>query len=237
MPAQPPKCQTGTFNPNTEAIKLLVEGGVAVKYTSPRFKYTHAKAMVIDNEVAFIMSANMTNSAYTVNRDYVVVDRNRADVADVGKIFDADWVGALYVPQNPNLVVSPTNSRAKLLALIDAAQKTLVVQSEFFSDPQVANHLRARVKAGVDVVVTLSYQSKDRCTGDSINDDGRRAYVGSENLSANSLDNNREIGILIDDPGIVASLVKVTQHDWESRGGVKQGLSTSGDGENEPPGV
>jgi phosphatidylserine/phosphatidylglycerophosphate/cardiolipin synthase-like enzyme len=266
MPAQPPKCQTGTFNPNTGAIKLLTEGGVSVKYTSPRFKYTHAKSMVIDNEVAFIMSANMTNSAYTVNRDYIVVDRNRADVADVAKIFDADWVGAHYVPQNPRLVVSPINSRDRLLALIDSAQKTLVIQTEFFSDPQVADHLRARVKAGVDVTVMMSYQTKDRCTGSSINDDeakqlaeagvtkvafvravtlhaktiiadGKRAYVGSENLSANSLDNNREIGILMDDPGIVANLIKITQHDWNSRTATKQGLPAADDGGIEPPGV
>jgi cardiolipin synthase len=246
MPAQPPKCQTGTFNPNTPAITALVAGGVPLKYTSPRFKYTHAKSMIIDGETAFIMSANMTNSAYTINRDYIVIDHNRAEVADVQQIFDTDWVGGNFTPKSPNLVVSPVNSRSKMLSLIDNAQKSLVIQTEFFSDPEIAKHLAARVKAGVDITVMLSFQGQDKCTGSNMNDDelkalndigitkvafvrsvvmhakaiiadGHRAFIGSENMSANSLDNNREVGILMDDPGVIAQLTAVTSKDWNSR--------------------
>ena len=44
--------------------------------------------------------------------------------------------------------------------------------------------------------------------------DGARAFLGSENLTANSLDNNRELGILLDDAGIVGQLASIAQKDF-----------------------
>ena len=44
--------------------------------------------------------------------------------------------------------------------------------------------------------------------------DGQRAYVGSENLSANSLDNNREVGILVGDMRVIHKLENTMRVDW-----------------------
>ena len=44
--------------------------------------------------------------------------------------------------------------------------------------------------------------------------DGQRAFVGSQNLTATSLDRNREVGILIDDPAAIQRLQQVFEADW-----------------------
>lgn len=245
IPANPPQCLPAAFNPNTQAMRALAVGGVKVQPSSPHFKYTHEKGMVIDDDTAFIMSCNLTNSAFTSNRDYMVVDRTPADVAEIAAVFDADWRGEAYVPNAPSLVWSPTNSRQKVLGLIDSATRSLVIQSEFFSDPEAASHLKSRVQAGVDVTVMLSYQDASPCSQEDVNAteraqlaaagvtkvafcrnltmhakaiiaDTQRAFVGSENLSANSLDNNRELGIVTQDAALVKSLREVADKDWKS---------------------
>jgi phosphatidylserine/phosphatidylglycerophosphate/cardiolipin synthase-like enzyme len=42
------------------------------------------------------------------------------------------------------------------------------------------------------------------------------AFVGSENFSATSLDENRELGILIADQTVIATLAQTFQQDWSS---------------------
>ncbi len=44
--------------------------------------------------------------------------------------------------------------------------------------------------------------------------DGTRAFVGSENISTQSLDHNRELGIIVSDAGVVSKLTSTFQADW-----------------------
>ena len=64
--------------------------------------------------------------------------------------------------------------------------------------------------------------------------DGARAYVGSENLTSNSLDKNREMGILLREPAVVKQLVAVAMRDWNLKSAPpKQAITTDPDA---PPG-
>jgi phosphatidylserine/phosphatidylglycerophosphate/cardiolipin synthase-like enzyme len=244
IPPQPPHCdQAGNVDVNKKARESLIAGGVKVKYASPRFKYTHEKAMVIDGSTAYIMTTNFTGAAFLNNREYVVVDRIPADVAEVAAVFEADWQERPYVPQNPAIVLSPTNSRSRLRDLLASATKSIEMNIEFAMDPELIGLMGAKAKAGVDVQVLLSAHGKDKCTGESVNDeeariltangvtkfafmkklnlhakaivvDGVRAYIGSENLTANSLDNNRELGLIFTDRTLINTLLKSMRNDW-----------------------
>ena len=44
--------------------------------------------------------------------------------------------------------------------------------------------------------------------------DGRRAFVGSQNLTATSLDQNRELGIVLDDPASLSRIVRTFERDF-----------------------
>ena len=46
--------------------------------------------------------------------------------------------------------------------------------------------------------------------------DGSSAFVGSENISSNSLDNNRELGLIFSDQSIIATLQTTFQQDWSA---------------------
>ncbi len=46
--------------------------------------------------------------------------------------------------------------------------------------------------------------------------DGARAFVGSENFSAQSLDGNRELGVLVADPAALARITSTFQLDWST---------------------
>ena len=59
---------------------------------------------------------NMTASAFTRNREYGAIVRTSEDVAEVSALFNADWERTSYVPSRPDLVVSPDNSRSRLMS-------------------------------------------------------------------------------------------------------------------------
>jgi phosphatidylserine/phosphatidylglycerophosphate/cardiolipin synthase-like enzyme len=44
--------------------------------------------------------------------------------------------------------------------------------------------------------------------------DGSLAFVGSENFSTTSLDNNRELGVLLTNAQIISTLQQTFQSDW-----------------------
>lgn len=75
--------------------------------------------LIIDGNTAFIMTSNFTRSAlggysgssYLSNREYDIIDTNAKDVQAVIAIFNADWNHSTAQFNDPNLVVSPVNSR------------------------------------------------------------------------------------------------------------------------------
>jgi cardiolipin synthase len=44
--------------------------------------------------------------------------------------------------------------------------------------------------------------------------DGKKAFVGSENISTQALDANRELGIIVSDQDVLNTLQQTFQHDW-----------------------
>ncbi len=224
---------------NAQAVKALMSAGAKVMYSRPEFKYTHEKSLVIDGDTTVVMTMNITKSSFTTNREFGIIDRRPRDVEFISRLFQADWVGEQpLVPINPNIVVSPSNAREQLVSLVAGAQKSLTIESNSLSDPALVALAAMRARGGVDVKVLVA-SSRDakgnhstwrylRDAGISqirfleqpylhaklIISDGAKAYVGSENLTTNSLDNNRELGLLVDDPAIVGDLAATSAGDW-----------------------
>lgn len=242
-PAQPGVILKPPINVNRAAYEALTNAGVRVKRSSPQFVFTHQKSMVIDGQVGYIMTMNLSNAAFQKNREYVIIDESPSDVAELIRIFEADWSETPIVPKDPDLVVSPNNSKERILTLINSAKKTLALQVEFMDDPDVIAALADRHKAGVDVSIQLSYHKPDPKTGYDSNGkikkqledvglsqikfiktlglhaklivtDNARAYIGSENFTTNSLTRNREMGIIIKDKIIVNKLAEIAAKDW-----------------------
>ncbi|HLH60805.1 MAG TPA: phospholipase D-like domain-containing protein [Ktedonobacteraceae bacterium] len=231
----------------SRTIDELKAAGIKAQYSDPEFSLTHEKGMIIDGTTAFIMTSNFTRAAlggysgssYLENREYDIIDTNTNDVQAVISIFNADWNHTTAQFNDPNLVVSPVNSRSDFNTLINSAHHTLLIEAEEMNDSSIEQELVNAEQRGVRVEVILpaphGSQSDSNSQGiDTIKQggvqvkedaklymhakiivvDGKTAFVGSENISAQSLDRNRELGIIVSDAGVLSTLQSTFQYDW-----------------------
>jgi cardiolipin synthase A/B len=133
-------------------------------------------------------------------------------------------------------VVSPTNAREQLLALMRGARVSLDLYAEVLRDPEMLDALAAAAERGIRVRIIIS-PSADFATeieelaasGVDIRlsrslyihaklfiADDERAFIGSQNLSATSLDQNRELGIIVDDQVNLARLTRTFATDFRA---------------------
>ena len=227
---------------NMAAYNLLTAGGVGVVWSSTSFTYTHQKTITVDNDESYISTGNFDNTYYATSRDFGVFDTDANDVAAIVAVFNADYAHTSITPSDgDNLVWSPTDSQTHLLDLIDGAQHSLDIEQEEFSDTTLVNAIVADENRGVTVRVVVEdpsdYSSElgkitsagGTVTGYSsstgfyihaktvIADYGysiAKAFVGSENFSSNSLNDNRELGLITSDSGVVDGLESTFDGDF-----------------------
>ena len=222
---------------NTAAYRYLAGHGVAVRWAPAGFAAYHEKAFTVDGTAAAVMTLNLVAEDYPDTRDFAVIDHNPADVAAIDTVFDADFAGqAVTPPPDARLVWSP-GSQAALVDLIDSARKSLAVENEELSDRAVdaALEAAARRHVAVAIVMTDSTQWHAEFTvlaaaGANVRTypdqpgalyihakvivvDGAAVFVGSENDSVASLDDNRELGVVTADPAVVAPISAVVAGD------------------------
>jgi len=232
---------------NTPAYDYLSAHGVKVHWAPSSYEATHEKAVVVDagyaDQMALIMTLNLTSRYYATTRDFAMVDRHPADVAAIVSVFNADFAGdqSAPTPSGTDLVWSP-GSEPALLALISSARHSLSVENEEMANAQIVSALAAKARSGVSVRVTMTYDSSygsefsqlvaagvrlhlypDTSSALYIHakvivvDAGttnERAFVGSENFSTASMGYNRELGIIISDHTIVDELARVLGQDY-----------------------
>lgn len=224
---------------NAGAYRTLSAHGVRVHWAYGGAIF-HEKTITVDDRAAAIMTLNLTSGYYATSRDFAVITTDRADVAAIVHVFDSDWSAngpPLSQQVGPNLVWSP-GSEPALLRIIDGARHTLVVENEEMDDDTIESALAAaaRRRVRVDVVMTSdpSYApALGELTAAGVHvrtyaedaslyihakvivADGARAFVGSENFSVSSLEYNRELGIILTERALVASLSKTLLQDFD----------------------
>ncbi len=227
---------------NTAAFAFLSAHGVAVRWAPPGFEATHEKAFVVDDRSAVILTLNLTSQYYPSTRDFAVVDSEPADVAAIEAVFAADFAGTpLTASDGDDLVWSP-GAQPQLTALIATARTSVAVENEEMSSPAIVAALAGDARRGVRVEVTMTASSEwdrsfaalvaagvevrtypDTATALYIHakvvvvDAGGasgRVFVGSENFTAASLDDNRELGLILSDPTAVAAVGDIISHDF-----------------------
>ncbi len=227
----------GGINPKTKAD--LAEHNVQTAWSNPAFSLTHEKSIVIDGKEAFILNQNLTTTAFSKNREYDILDRNTNDAVQIRNIFIDDWKRQNYsVPNSTDLVVSPLTSRKILTSLIKKSTKTLDLEFEEIQDPStidlIAQMARAKkVRVIMPPLSKLEVNSKAakkiKNSGGSVHflsspsphaklilSDGKVAYVGSINLSTQSMDENRELGIILSSPDAINKLSSTFEKDWNA---------------------
>jgi phosphatidylserine/phosphatidylglycerophosphate/cardiolipin synthase-like enzyme len=224
---------------NSSAYNSLKGAGVGVVWSPSAFVYTHQKTITVDATESLILTGNLTSQYYPTSRDYGVFDEDTRDVASIEKVFGADYAGSSVTPTDgDHLLWSPTDSRSRLLSVINGATAKLDVEELELSDSTVVNAIVARARAGVSVRVVLetpsSYASQvsaikaagGKVVGYSdpngfyihakamVADYGlstQQVEAGSMNISSNSLDHNRELGIILTGTGVAESVATTVE--------------------------
>jgi phosphatidylserine/phosphatidylglycerophosphate/cardiolipin synthase-like enzyme len=221
------------------AVKALEAAGIDTRYGVSTFRYTHAKTVIIDDKRAVVIRANLTKSAFTRNREYLALVTSAAEVSEIQAIFNADWERRAFQPRVSSLVVSDVNSRQKLLELLVAARESLEVEAEVMADKEIRRALTEAQRRGVRVRVVMSPPEPEETTyaglvelsgagvgvrlvtnpyihAKSILVDRERAYVGSINFTATSMDQNRELGLITTTPAAIQQLEAAFDADWSA---------------------
>jgi hypothetical protein len=227
---------------NQAADNTLTAGGVGVVWSSTAFTYTHQKTITVNDDESYISTGNFDTTYYATSRDYGVFDTDANDVSAIVAVFNADYTHTSITPSDgDDLVWSPTDSQTRILSLINGATTSLDIEQEEFSDSDVISAIVAAENRGVTVRVVLEdpsdYSSEvsevenagGKVTGYSsstgfyihaktiIADYGtsdQKAFAGSENLTSNSLNDNRELGLITSDSGVVDGLESTFDADF-----------------------
>jgi hypothetical protein len=225
------------------AYSALQAAGAGVTYSSSAYVYTHQKTITVDGAKSYISTGNFDTTYYATSRDYGVFDSDAADVAAIEQVFNADFTSTAITPSDgTDLVWSPTDSQTQLLNLINGAQHSLDVQQEEFGDTALVNAIVADAQRGVAVrVVAEDTSSKYTTQFNQVTAAGgkvttytsntgfyvhakaivadygtasAKVFAGSENFSDNSLNHNRELGLIVSDSAVISGIEATINADF-----------------------
>lgn len=140
-------------------------------------------------------------------------------------------------------MLAPLDARAKIFSVLRSATRTLDVYAQTLTDAQTLAILKEKAAAGVTVRVVLgsvdvvkdnvalmeklrgwgvasAAPKKPYVHAKAAVADGSFAYVGSANFTANSMDRNREVGLLLSQAG-AQTIAAAFARDWAASGGAK----------------
>ena len=137
-----------------EIAQRLADHGVVIVHASSAFSLMHAKAMVVDDATCVIMSLNLTR-LYDHARDFAIVTDDAGVIDEFLRVFDADVTNAEHQTAvtpalaNAALVWSPVDAEARLVSLVDSAQRTVDATTENLGDHAMQDAFARATKRGV----------------------------------------------------------------------------------------
>lgn len=228
---------------NGAAYNFLNAHNVKTIWSSTRFVYTHQKSIEVDGTSAYVSTGNLDSTYYASDRDYAVIENDPVDVAAIEQVFNADFTNTAITPSNgDHLVWSPTNAESALLNVINSATTSLELEQLEMASQPITDALSNAAKRGVKVTLTMTdngwgYEcawAQEVAAGVQLHtypsngtpwfhaktilaDYGTpaaRVFEGSENFSDNSLLNNRELGLIINDSAVMTSMHNTMSKDF-----------------------
>jgi phosphatidylserine/phosphatidylglycerophosphate/cardiolipin synthase-like enzyme len=203
----------------------LLECGATVARTADDLTRYHGKMMVIDGASLHVYGFNYTKLDIERSRSFGIVTSDKKIVQEAIRLFEADALRQNYAASHPRLVVSPENSRVLLTAFLKGARKELLIYDTQVSDNAIQKVLAERAKAGVRIRIIGSLEKPIpdikvrslaalRLHVRAIVRDGAAAFVGSQSLRRLELEGRREVGILVQNAGVVRKIQSIFETDW-----------------------
>src|SRR5450830_1847115 len=183
----------GGFSMNQTVRNELRSAGIDANWGNRVYSFTHAKYIVIDEVMAWIMTANLSKSAFDKNREILIRTSNQS----------VDIASEVLDDQETCKLLQDLAGRGVIVRVLVATPESIAVNAVTRSELEGTG-------------VTVRYLETPYLHAKYIVVDKHLAYVGSHNLSAGSLDENREVGVMTDDSMVVSTLETTFSGDWDS---------------------
>ena len=213
-------------------LRLLGLGATVSRTDEDLLRY-HGKMMIVDRRTLYVLGYNFNRKDIERSRSLGVSTQQSDLVGEALRLFQADFDRKVYTPGLDRFVVSPLNSRAALLELIEGAREQLLIYDSRLSDNQMQKVLERQAMKGVEVrvigkveknlrEVAVRKYGADRLHVRAIVRDGERVFIGSQSLRRAELERRREIGIIFDDRRIAEQIAAIFDGDWVRSNGIKE---------------
>lgn len=177
-------------------------------------QYIHAKTLVGENNF-IIQTANLTKSSFDSNREYIFSSQNINVLKSLRRIFEKDRIGSGIDRKDihPNLLICPVNCRLVIENILSWAQKSIWIQNQYITDLNILKILREKSDLEMKLILAdtkdndyirkyfwpeiVKILKKYYNHTKMILVDDKYLILSSINLSENSMDNNREIWIIL----------------------------------------
>ncbi|MFN3805219.1 MAG: phospholipase D-like domain-containing protein [Pyrobaculum sp.] len=204
-------------------IAAYLEGrGVKVRWNGD-FPNVHTKLYVIDNKTVIIGNINPTASGFHRNRGVMLVIHNATLARQLAAVVLNDFRGRYPRYNYPGVLISPINSQDGLLHILSQPGALYVAMEQIYMDsglvPYFLNRPAYIVAARTDADIGAAID--DRLVAKIIVV-GNQLYVGSINLGYYSIQRNREVGLLIENPQLARRLEALILQWHREAGGTTQ---------------
>jgi phosphatidylserine/phosphatidylglycerophosphate/cardiolipin synthase-like enzyme len=212
-----------------------------LKDAHPKGHY-HARYIIIDAKRFLLTTGNFDECTFDHCTDFALCfnkDDYPAEFEAIQTLFVKDANNERSADPIPSsVIIGPDHQREKIIAFLNTATHSIKLYQQYFNDPAIFETLAALMKKGVKVeLLMMAYPSGyDKDPNASSQDqlknqggdirlildryaharaiivDDKSALVGTAQLSPPSLEENREISLIIQGP-VVAQLVAQFQKD------------------------
>lgn len=217
---------------NNKTIAALKAAHIAWQGSLPPLKLIHQKTLVSDERVAIVMTFNFTHSSFKNERNFGLIIDDPKRIQEINAIFSADFNHVALPQVSADIILSPDNSREKLLTLIRNATQSIKIYAQNVSDYQLIGALFKAAKKGVKIAIITSrplrqkqseylarakvsiHQSKRLYIHAKVLIiDDKLAVIGSINFTRASLNQNRELAVISHDVAVINELNTVFAED------------------------
>jgi len=219
-------------NENHRTIQQLQAENIALQWPSTAFTLTHQKTFLIDQHSAIVMTFNLTKSAFAHQRNFALILTDPHIIEEIERVFSADWTHTITTVKNADLIWSPNNSREKINLFINTAKSEIKLYAPNMSDYNMIGLLAKKSRSGIQVDILTSANTHNKkfaylkkagihihhskhyiIHAKVIMVDQKRALLGSINLTKPSIDDNRELSVITEDPDVIKQLTATFVRD------------------------
>lgn len=223
------------YNINNKSQKNLESANINVQWSDTQdYSLNHSKFLIIDDSF-YVSTWNYSYSTFKYNRDFFIYSKDSELLNIIEKIFNNDFIWNKKQFYHPNIVLSPFNSRYIFEKYFESAEKSIDMYFQYFKDDDLVNVLIEKQKSWVQITaiipktaltnntvtlekmqeswIILHIMSKNKMHAKAILIDDSFLFLWSINFSSYSLDENRELWLLIKNKTNIEKFILFFQDD------------------------